>query len=82
MATAATRQPAGPETKPRLYDGRFITLCAVVFLGFAGFAIIGPVLPILILDLGGSAALVGVIVALFSVPSVLVRPFLGRLVDT
>jgi predicted MFS family arabinose efflux permease len=35
----------------------------------------------MILELGGDAALVGLIVAVFSVPSVIVRPFIGRLVD-
>lgn len=68
--------------KPVLYDRRFVTLCAIVFMGFSAFAVIGPVLPILIIELGGSAALVGLIVAVFSIPSVLVRPFLGRLADT
>ena len=82
MTTAGAQQPAAPEAKPRLYDRRFVTLLSVVFLGFAAFAIIGPVLPILIIDLGGSAALVGVIVAVYSIPSVLLRPFLGRLIDT
>jgi len=51
MATAAAHEPAAPAGKPRLYDGRFVTLCAVVFMGFAAFAIIGPVLPILILPI-------------------------------
>jgi predicted MFS family arabinose efflux permease len=69
-------------TKPPLYDGRFLTLCSVVFLGFAAFAIIGPVVPVLVIELGGNAALVGVIVAIYSIPSVLVRPFLGRLIDS
>ena len=73
----AKREPA----KPRLYDRGFVTLCAVTLLGFASFALIGPVLPLLVLDLGGDAALVGLIVAVYSVPSVLLRPFIGRLID-
>jgi hypothetical protein len=73
---------AADAASPPLYDRRFITLCTVVFLGFSSFAVIGPVLPILVLELGGNAALVGLIVAIYRVPSVLVRPFLGRLVDT
>jgi predicted MFS family arabinose efflux permease len=72
---------AHAEGRPRLYDGRFVTLLTIVFLGFAAFAVIGPVVPLLILELGGDAATVGVIVAIYSVPSVLVRPFLGQLVD-
>ena len=38
-------------------------------------------LPLLILEMGGDAAVVGVIVAVFSVPSVVLRPFIGRLID-
>ena len=82
MTTDRVPEATAPGGKPRLYDGRFLTLCLIVFLGFAAFAVIGPVLPILIVELGGGAALVGVIVAVYSIPSVLVRPFLGRLIDS
>lgn len=40
-----------------------------------------PVLPLLVLERGGDATLVGLIVAAFSFPSVLLRPVFGRLVD-
>jgi MFS family permease len=65
----------------RLYDRTFITLCAAVFLGFCCFGIVNPVLPIVILEQGGDAFLVGIIVAVYSIPSILLRPFMGRLVD-
>lgn len=82
MATATARPATGPAGKPRLYDRRFLTLLSIVFLGFASFATIGPVLPILVLELGGTAATVGFIVAVYSLPSVLLRPLIGRLIDT
>jgi MFS family permease len=75
-----------PATKPqeapdRLYGSTFIALCFAVFLGFCCFGIVNPVLPIVILELGGDAFLVGVIVAMYSIPSILLRPLMGRLVD-
>lgn len=65
----------------RLYSSTFVALCTAVFLGFCCFGIVNPVLPVVILELGGDAFLVGVIVAVYSIPSVLLRPFMGRLVD-
>lgn len=56
-------------------------LLGATFLGYASNSIIGPVLPAFILEQGGSPALVGLIVALFSVPSAVLRPPIGRLVD-
>jgi len=39
------------------------------------------VLPLYVVALGGNATLVGLVVAAFSAPSVLLRPFIGRWVD-
>jgi predicted MFS family arabinose efflux permease len=77
----AEARPERTGARPALYDRRFLALCSVVILGFSSFAVIAPVLPLLILEMGGDAALVGAIVAVFSVPSVVLRPFIGRLVD-
>lgn len=82
MATTGAGSVLETTARPRLYDRRFITLLSVIFLGFASFAIIGPVLPVLVLELGGTAATVGIVVAVYSIPSVLVRPIIGRLIDT
>jgi predicted MFS family arabinose efflux permease len=56
-------------------------LLAVAFLGFLHNRLLQPVLPLFILDLGGDATLVGIVVAAFSVPSIVLRPLIGRLVD-
>ena len=72
---------AGPANQETLYDRTFVALCAAVFLGFSCFAIVGPVIPVVVLELGGNAFVVGLIIAIYSIPSVLLRPFMGRLVD-
>ena len=58
-----------------------MALCSAIFLGFACFAIVNPVIPVVILEMGGDAFLVGLLVATYSIPSILLRPFMGRLVD-
>lgn len=74
MATAA----AARET---LYSPAFVALCTAIFLGFCCFAILNPVIPIVILANGGDAFLVGLIVGMYSIPSIALRPLMGRLVD-
>jgi MFS family permease len=60
----------------------FGLLCLVGFLGSAHSSLLTPVLPLFIAEQGGSPFFVGVVVAAFSAPSVLIRPLLGRLVDS
>jgi MFS family permease len=76
-ASAAAR----PEAKPELFTRAFIALCVVGFLAFSSQFLIQPVLPLLVVDRGGDEAVVGLVVAAFSLPSVLLRPWMGRLVD-
>jgi MFS family permease len=67
--------------RKQLYSPAFVALCAAVFLGFCCFGIVNPVIPVIILEMGGDAFLIGLIVAVYSIPSILLRPFMGRLVD-
>jgi predicted MFS family arabinose efflux permease len=82
MSTSGTT-PATPGagSRPELWTAPFVMLLVAMLLGYASNNVMAPVLPVVILDQGGDAALVGVIVALFSIPSVLLRPPIGRLVD-
>lgn len=80
-AHAPEAAAARPVREP-LYTGPFLALCAIYLLGFAGNFLIAPVLPVFVVDRGGNAAVVGLVVAVFSLPSVVLRPVLGRLADT
>jgi predicted MFS family arabinose efflux permease len=73
-------EPLPPQT--RLYNFPFIALCVVGLLGYGHQFLIQPVLPLLVLDRGGDASQIGIIIAAFSFPSVMVRPVVGRLADS
>lgn len=67
--------------RPSLYTPSFRLLCLTSFLGFSGQALIQPILPLLVIALGGDATLGGAVIAVFSLPSVVLRPWIGRLAD-
>ncbi len=78
--SSAAPEPAGAGSAT-LYTVPFIGILLVTFLVFAQNFIIQPVIPLLVLDQGGDAAMVGVVFAVFSIPSVVLRPWIGRLAD-
>jgi MFS family permease len=71
----------GRDSRPRLITVGFAALLAVTFLVYAQNFVIQAVIPLLVVDLGGDAALVGVVVAIYSFPSMILRPFIGRFAD-
>jgi predicted MFS family arabinose efflux permease len=78
---AAEALTVAPGAGGSLYSAGFVALLVVTLLGFSMNMLLQPVLPVLVLARGGDATLVGLIVAAFSFPSVLLRPVFGRLVD-
>lgn len=64
-----------------LYTVPFIGVLLITFLVFSQNFIIQPIIPLLVLQQGGDAAMVGVVFAVFSIPSVVLRPWIGRLAD-
>jgi MFS family permease len=65
----------------RLYTLPFAGVQAVDLLAFGQWFGLQPVIPLLVLSLGGDAAMTGIAFAFFSIPSVIFRPIFGRLVD-
>jgi MFS family permease len=57
-------------------------VCLFAFVGFGHENSIAPILPLIVLERGGDAALVGVLVAAYGIPSIVLRPLLGRWLDT
>ncbi len=68
--------------QPKLWTGSFIKICLVNFFIFVNFHALLPTFPFFITYLGGDAVTIGVATALFSIASILSRPFVGWLVDT
>ena len=66
---------------PRLMTREFTLLCTATALGYAHHALLTPILPLFIKKQGGTASLVGLVTAAFSVTSFVLRPFIGRAVD-
>jgi MFS family permease len=78
--SSSAPKPAGTRSAT-LYTVPFIGVLLVTFLVFAQNFIIQPVIPLLVLERGGDAATVGIVFAVFSIPSVVLRPWIGRLAD-
>lgn len=68
-----------PET---LWTRTFVLLCIAEFLGYGHNSLLTPTLPLYVTHLGGTPITVGVIVAAFSVTSVLLRPHIGSWADS
>jgi MFS family permease len=80
-APAAEAGTATPAARPAILTVAFVALLAATFLVYAENFVIQAVVPLLVVNLGGDAALVGVIVAIYSFPSMILRPFIGRIAD-
>lgn len=59
----------------------FLTILAVAFLGFMTEYVLRPVVPLIILDRGGGAAIVGLLGGVYALPPLVLRPFIGHLAD-
>jgi MFS family permease len=64
-----------------IWTRAFALLCLAQFMGYAQHFMLAPVLPLYVTDLGGSAFVVGLILASFAVTSVVIRPLVGHWAD-
>lgn len=64
-----------------LWTRTFLLLCGAQFLGYAQHAMLAPVLPLYVTQLGGSPFVVGMVLACFAATSVIVRPLVGHWAD-
>jgi MFS family permease len=58
-----------------------LLLCGAQFLGYAQNAMLAPILPLYVTQLGGSPLIVGLVLACFAATSVIVRPLVGHWAD-
>lgn len=68
--------------QPKLWTGSFVKICLVNFFIFVNFHALLPTFPFFVTYLGGDAVAIGLATALFSIASIVSRPFVGWLIDT
>ena len=61
----------------KLWTGSFIRICLVNLFIFVNFHALLPTFPFFVTYLGGDAVTIGLATALFSVASIVSRPFVG-----
>jgi MFS family permease len=69
------------EKADSIWTRAFALLCLAQFLGYAQHFMLAPVLPLYVTHLGGSAFVVGLVLACFAVTSVVIRPLVGHWAD-
>ena len=82
LSRSSSRLPREVDPKPRLWTPFFVLLCVTITLGYVHNALMMPTIPLYVDNLGGSVSLAGLALLSFSLPSVLVRPLLGKLSDS
>lgn len=65
-----------------LWTKEFVILALSNFMLFVAFQMLIPTLPVYITDKGGDQLAVGLVVSLFTVSALLVRPFTGKALDS
>ncbi|AHF07094.1 MFS transporter [Desulfitobacterium metallireducens] len=68
-------------TDEKLWSRSFVLLIFLNFIMFMGFQILMPVLPVYARALGGNEATAGLVVGIFTISAVVVRPFIGKALD-
>ncbi len=65
-----------------LLRGSFLLILPLTLLAYSLEAIIRAVTPLIVLDRGGDAVMVGLVASAFALPSIIFRPIVGGLVDS
>ncbi|MGE4265853.1 MAG: MFS transporter [Deferribacterales bacterium] len=66
----------------KLYSKNFILICVSGFLYFGSFYLLLPTIPQFVQDIGGTTGQIGAVVGFFTLTSVLLRPYFGKLADS
>lgn len=65
----------------RLWTGTFIKMTLASLLLFTSFYFLIPTLPLFVAELGGSESQVGIVIGIFTLSAVVIRPLVGGLLD-
>ena len=67
--------------KAPLWTRDFILICLANLTIFLGFQMLLPTLPVYVKHLGGDEAMAGLVIGVFTISAVLIRPFVGMALD-
>jgi MFS family permease len=73
--------PPATEVRARLWDRAFALVCISNFLSYGNQTMLTPVLPLFLVSLGYTPSVVGLAITVFSITSLVGRPWIGLLVD-
>jgi MFS family permease len=59
----------------------FVVVLVLAFIGFSIEQLFRPVVPLMVIQRGGDVVMVGIVSAMAAVPSIVLRPLVGRSVD-
>jgi MFS family permease len=76
-----TAEPSVASRSSGILTRPFTRILGLTLLGFVLEQTLRPVIPLLVIDRGGSTTVVGIVAAAHSLPSVLFRPAIGAAVD-
>lgn len=64
-----------------LWSRDFILITVISFFTMVGFQMLLPTLPVYAIELGGTSASAGLVIGIFTISSVIIRPFVGHALD-
>ena len=81
--TLETSPPGGDfaDQAPKLWTRNFILILIINLITFFGFQMLTPTLPLYVEKLGGTQAEAGLVIGIFAISAVVVRPLVGRGLD-
>ncbi|WP_277657343.1 MFS transporter [Seleniivibrio woodruffii] len=65
----------------KLTSKNFVLICISGFMYFGSFYFLLPTIPQYVVQIGGNAGQIGIVIGFFTLTSVILRPYFGRLAD-
>src|SRR5712692_275819 len=81
MQRVISNQAANRVARKPLWTRSYVLLCLSMGLAYVHEGLLVPTIPLYVQSLTGSAAIVGLVLGLFSLLGFTIRPFLGQLAD-
>ncbi len=81
VTTVSTEASDAFSPSGKLWTRSFALVCLAACFAYSSTSILGPIIPLRVVDLGGSSATAGIVIAIFGAIGFILRPLAGRLID-